>query len=282
MLRRSPLTRNLAITASSLVVLGLVLVSPLWLRSLSNIPGLNWGQLSNIGQTYGAVSAILSALALIGVSISVLLQLNEVRFNRLQERRTRHYELVRFMVENPAYLNIIEPSPSGSSTKARQASAFINLWLQYWQLLWEFSDISERELHAQAHSLFTGEAGRNYWQQSGQARLQNANTAKELEFDKLIDSAYQDVIATRIPVWRNLDSDPKPQKERVFDFHKPAWFVITFTLGMLFKRLVSKSLRESVGLLSHRLTNEGYSASRDVMRSLFLSAACHHKRMACS
>ena len=34
-------------------------------------------------------------------------------------------------------------------------------------------------------------------------------------------------------------------------------------------------------LLGFRV-NEGYSASRDVMRSLFLSAACHHKRMACS
>jgi hypothetical protein len=64
--RRSPGIRKAATYLAALAVaagvLALVLLSPLLLRQLGHIRGINWTQLSNIGQTYGAASAILSQL----------------------------------------------------------------------------------------------------------------------------------------------------------------------------------------------------------------------------
>ena len=55
-------------------ILSLVLISPLYLRQLSQLRGIDWTKLSNVGQTYGAASAILSAVALVGISLSLLVQ----------------------------------------------------------------------------------------------------------------------------------------------------------------------------------------------------------------
>jgi hypothetical protein len=57
----------------TLVVLILVILSPFaltWLQSINK----NWSQLSNIGQTYGAISALVSSLALGGVIASLIYQ----------------------------------------------------------------------------------------------------------------------------------------------------------------------------------------------------------------
>jgi hypothetical protein len=74
---------------------------------------MDWGRLSYIGQTYGAESAILSALAVGGVSVSLFLQARQARATSLflqarQARATniqmvRDYrrELIMMALENP-------------------------------------------------------------------------------------------------------------------------------------------------------------------------------------
>jgi hypothetical protein len=49
--------------------IGLVVLSPFALTELAHFR-INWLQLSNIGQTYGAVSALLSSFALVGVAVA--------------------------------------------------------------------------------------------------------------------------------------------------------------------------------------------------------------------
>jgi hypothetical protein len=97
------LTTAVIITLTALV---LVVFSPLALQAIASFPNLDWGKLSNVGQTYGAVSALLAAIAIVGVALSVLLQLRETRFNRLESGRSRHHELLRMAMENPLYLGI--------------------------------------------------------------------------------------------------------------------------------------------------------------------------------
>jgi hypothetical protein len=66
------LLTTVSITVSIIAFLILVILSPLVLRLLASSFNLNWSNLSNIGQTYGAVSALITALALGGVVISLL------------------------------------------------------------------------------------------------------------------------------------------------------------------------------------------------------------------
>src|SRR6266568_2590402 len=73
-------------------MLALVVVSPIALQQIARIHGLNWMRLSNIGQTYGAVSALVTALALGGVIISLLYQARDVKTTREQTSRAFHNE----------------------------------------------------------------------------------------------------------------------------------------------------------------------------------------------
>jgi hypothetical protein len=59
-------------------ILGLVILSPFALGELAR-SRQDWPQLSNVGQTYGAVSALVSSFALGGVIISLLYQARDSR-----------------------------------------------------------------------------------------------------------------------------------------------------------------------------------------------------------
>ena len=79
--------------------LALVTASPLALRSLANLHQFDWPRLSNVGQTYGAISAMLVVIGLSGVAVTVFLQVRESRHTRVQAARTRHYDLMRMALD---------------------------------------------------------------------------------------------------------------------------------------------------------------------------------------
>jgi Family of unknown function (DUF6082) len=101
--QRKPIVRKVTIYLVALLaitgLLSLILVSPLLLRQLAQIKGIDWTELSNIGQTYGAVSAILSAVALIGITISLVIQARQARTERVRITRERQMELLRIILD---------------------------------------------------------------------------------------------------------------------------------------------------------------------------------------
>src|SRR5262245_47188884 len=98
----SSLTIRLGALIFAAIMLALLIISPIALQQLVRIHGVNWTRLSEIGQTYGAVSALLTALALGGV-VSLLYQARDVKAAREQASRTFHNELLKIEMENPFY-----------------------------------------------------------------------------------------------------------------------------------------------------------------------------------
>jgi Family of unknown function (DUF6082) len=236
---RQAISRVTALTAT-LVILALVAFSPLALREISYLPNLNWTRLGNIGQTYGAVSAFLAALALIGVSVSVLLQLRETRFNRLEAGRTRHHELISMALENPSYFDIfgLLAFPSDMPAETRRSIAYINMYPQFQQMLWEFADISEPEVDIAARGLFSTSLGRDYWRRYGRIRLQNDNTKREREYDQTLDRIYKEAIASGPPDEVVPSLDPIVPRRKNFDRKIAASLIVTFLGGVSVGRFV--------------------------------------------
>jgi hypothetical protein len=75
------------------------------LRLISTEKGINWARLSSIGRTYGAISAVISGVALAGIVVSLFLQTRELDLTREQMFRNYHLDLVRFSVENPRFIS---------------------------------------------------------------------------------------------------------------------------------------------------------------------------------
>jgi len=183
-----------SVVTSTLALLVLVAASPFALRVLSADRKFDWQKLSSVGQTYGAVSALLVVIGLSGVSITIILQLRESRRARREAGRTHHFELVRLALEDP-YLTEVSASVGGlTSVAERRQTIYINLQLQYWLMLWEFNDLRESTLRGYLADLFQSPAGRKYWQVFGETRTSLKTRAHaERHFLEIVSDEYSRV-----------------------------------------------------------------------------------------
>jgi hypothetical protein len=189
--------RLLAIRAGVLIIaismLVLVAISPLALREIARLPGMNWMRLSNIGQTYGGVSALLTALALGGVVISLLYQARDVRTAREVAGRTFQHELLKMELEDPLYMEAIGApwqTQIASDYDSLRKYNFVHMWVSYWAGRYMLHEMSETEVQsAAARELFNGRAGRDYWSAIRTTLLQSSK-GKTLRFAKILDEEY--------------------------------------------------------------------------------------------
>jgi hypothetical protein len=197
------------VTALTAGVLGLILLSPLLLRQMGALGGADWAKLSNIGQTYGAASAILSALAVGGVAISLFLQANQGRANQVQMVREYQRELVRILLDDPErYLpcwrsyDLPELDING-----KRQHLFSMLRMNYAQMGYEVGIISESSLRGDLlKGTFQGAAGREYWMDARQRRRLNRR-APSRRFWSIVDDEYVRAVAAGPPIMgRTLDN----------------------------------------------------------------------------
>src|SRR5215813_15531954 len=83
-----------------LIVIGFVLISPVLLKQLAGRRA-TWADVGNIGQAYGGAAALLAAVALIGVAVSVSLQLRAIKIQRISAIRSQHIEIVKLEFDHP-------------------------------------------------------------------------------------------------------------------------------------------------------------------------------------
>jgi hypothetical protein len=125
--------------------LSLILASPLLLRQLAGIRGVDWAGLSDVGQTYGAASAILSAVALIGIALSLLVQARQARTERIRITREHHMELLRVILDAPdVYGPVI--GLQARSAIGNQRFLFCTMWMNYAKTGYQMGIITEHDL----------------------------------------------------------------------------------------------------------------------------------------
>jgi hypothetical protein len=158
-----------AAMSTVLAVVTLVLASPLFMHwALGD--GSTWKDVSDLGQAYSGAAALMSALALVGVAVSVMLQWRSLQGQLKAHANQRHFDIVKLAIEIP------ELRTAGTGTedpvlalKWRQA----NLWVTYWAELWDIREISEQGLRnivaanlagdPVAHDWWLGHMARGGW-----------------------------------------------------------------------------------------------------------------------
>lgn len=71
------------------------MLSPFALEWMTRDAKLDRERLSQIGDTYGAAGAVLAALSLAGIAVSLLLQARQAKATSEQTARMFHFDLVR-------------------------------------------------------------------------------------------------------------------------------------------------------------------------------------------
>lgn len=181
-------------------VLVFVAASPLALKSLSTHRGLNWIQLSYVGQTYGAASALLTGLALIGVAGSIILQARAVNASREQSSREHHAHLIEMSFKDPVYQQAWARDPSLFTSDAFRQRGYLNLIVSYWQRDYRFNGIAEHSLRGSLAALLRGEAARLWWADTGDIRRASADNRRDKRCCRIVDEEFRKAVSSGPPI----------------------------------------------------------------------------------
>ncbi|MET8000642.1 DUF6082 family protein [Nonomuraea glycinis] len=163
-------------------------LSPLLLEFWVDPTGSRWQDLSDIGETYGVASAILSAFALMAIGSSLFLQAREARFTRREAERMQHFQLLQLQIEQPVLHRSF--GAFGTALDPR-VHLYLNLVLSYWEMLYEVGELPEDALVEYARvDFFDTDPGRRFWDQTREHRHTVAKTRSAVRFVAAIDRAY--------------------------------------------------------------------------------------------
>ena len=158
---------------------------------------------SNVGQFYGAISALASSLALAGVAISLLYQARAGHTAREQAIRSLQQQLIKMQMDDPALMTAMG-APWGLPIPAESARIrdhlYIHMWATFWAGNYVIGELNAAAVRWVARvELFSSKAGRTYWA-AVRERILNTNEGKYLRFARIVDEEYQKVIAGNVPV----------------------------------------------------------------------------------
>lgn len=193
---------GLAIAILSCAVICLVILSPFALAELGKLK-TDWSQLSNIGQTYGAVSALLSSLALGGVVVSLLFQARSNQTAREETTRTLHHDLIKMEMGDPKLMTAMGAPwglPIPADAAAIRGFLYIRMWTTFLAGNLTIGEIAESEVrYLAAHEIFGSQAGRDFWAAVGRTTVERS-AGRRHKFYQILDDEYGKIISEGVPV----------------------------------------------------------------------------------
>lgn len=182
-----------------------VLLSPFVLLALDQIEGLDWVRLSAIGETYGAASAVLAALALSGVVASLFYQGRQVNVQHAQAQRQFHMELMKLGLQEPqVYMDSLDPieySGRELTIADKKRHVYINLFVNNMLMSHRLGQLPDAELRYYASKLFKGEPARHYWEGAKDAwSAGGGGSSKRRRFFAIFDEEYNRAVLAGPPL----------------------------------------------------------------------------------
>jgi Family of unknown function (DUF6082) len=232
-----------------------VIVSPFLLQEVYTSIEADWTRLSEIGQAYGAASAILTILALSGVVLSLFLQARQAKAGSLQAVRQSHMELIRMALADPQlYLPCWDPaelpelqdrSRHRYSLQGKQRHGYTNLIMNYQLMAYEIKAIYEPELRRVVAGMFQGDVARAYWSIARHVWvLASAGTRRGRRFFRIVDEEYRKATARGDPLILSIEGSDPPHVVQ----HKPlgrSTVATAFACGALLGAIVHWAKRRS-------------------------------------
>ncbi|MFD8910610.1 DUF6082 family protein [Streptomyces sp. NPDC059575] len=176
----------------------LVVITPFLLKWLAP-SGLNWNELSDISQTYGGLSILVSAAALIGVVASLSYQAKQVRIEHQEAHRSAHRELILRALSDQEFLTCWGPLSAPVPRERYKKLLFTNLIVGFWSTNFRLGRTSEAVMLNDLKQHFRGEIARAHWAEARERWRASfePRAADRLgrKFVDLMDQAYGEATA---------------------------------------------------------------------------------------
>ncbi|GLW28174.1 DUF6082 family protein [Actinoplanes regularis] len=179
-----------------------------------------WNRLSDVGQTFGALSALISGLALGVVVVSARMQFRDMRQGRIELQRQMELlarnqselhraaelshldlliKLMKMSIDDPVLAEVWpEYGPDLPEERNRQY-LYANIIYQFNQASAQMNEYTEEQVLENIRYLFTSPLMRDYWAAATRARKALQPGSREYEFSQKVDALcreYDNVAAS--------------------------------------------------------------------------------------
>ncbi|MBQ1064591.1 DUF6082 family protein [Micromonospora sp. C41] len=188
--------RGVAVWALLVFLGGLALLLSPPLIDYAFDPSTDWERLANIGQAYGSVSMLLSALALVGVVATTISQNRQDRIALEYAQRDQHALLLKMAIDDAVLMECWGSLTQDPAPERRRQRAYINLILNFWATTWQLGGMPESQLRGLlAADIFATEIGLRFWEQARLTRKVVHAGAQPAAFDRIVEDEYLRALA---------------------------------------------------------------------------------------
>ncbi|MEV0715185.1 DUF6082 family protein [Asanoa sp. NPDC050611] len=142
-----------------------------------------------MGDAFGTLSALLSALALLGVWSSIRLQTRQAEVAKFEAVRGIRGQLIQFVFDDPDLLVLWGFDPSGGEEEMREA-AYLSLIFSYLKMAYAVGAITDLELISAGPAIFRSSRTRSWWARSRKTYLADTVTSEATMFAQMVDAQY--------------------------------------------------------------------------------------------
>jgi hypothetical protein len=234
------------VTGTGLLLVGFF-ASPLILLLIDRAFDADWTRLANIGQTYGAASALLAGLAVGGVAASLAMQVRQVRISQIQAARMMHVELMQMLTADPV-LRSTSPAAIGVSEDQWRRSIYTNLFFKYLEMGFLIGHISEESLRQHFAVQFRLEHVREFWRHTRETFRTDADRGGPRRFFQIVDEQYQHSLDADESLWTvtppaNVPTLPIVQNPQTTVVREALSLALGLLVGSAISGVVAKSRR---------------------------------------
>jgi hypothetical protein len=151
--------------------------------------GQDYAVLGDLGQAYGAASAMVAGLALFVVIASVFVQYRHMKAMQIQAFSEANEELVLLAMDNPAYRQCwgARIAPEGIEEDLFYFCAKV---VRGWTRAWELGIIDEPQAREYLKNFFDSEIPRTYWASHGDWHRRGRSRDRLIRFREMINEEY--------------------------------------------------------------------------------------------
>lgn len=197
---------------------------------------LEWARLANIGQAAGAVSALISAVALVGIVATIRNQLAQRRIEHVLSRQQRHHDMMRYVFEDPQYSQCWGPKVAPEGVDDR-LFYYTNIILGEWQAAYELGELSADDIRHYAATMVDSEIPRMFWRQHGGLRRMTTRRKATGDFALIVEEEYRRATASGPPA-RTYERPAPPERPG-------ARWLIVGAIGVVVAATVGAAARRS-------------------------------------
>lgn len=195
----------------------------------------DWSRWSDVGQTFGALSSIISGLALVAVVVIARAQYREMQQNRREMEHQRdslighhmelkraaaanlgmlHLEILKMSIEDPELADVWPPFEPGLPPDLNRKYLYANAIYQFQFRVMMAGDYNDEQITASLRYLFTSPHMRGYWRAAAFARTTLPPGSQEWAFATRIDEVCREFDVVVNSASMDSTSGPTPLHER--------------------------------------------------------------------